>query len=214
MKNKILALGVITLLLTLVSAQSANAETADGIPVLLESSFAHETSGNFDRAINDALLVLRKDPGHYVGNLRVAWLYYLKARYQDSITYYQKAAALRPKSIEPNLALMLPLMAARQWTMAEKMGEQLCQQAPHNYLAGSRLAFIYFSLGKYSQALKQYQLVLNDYPSELEMMLGLGWTYVRMGRKAEAKKMFEQVLGIRRSNLNARSALEALAAMP
>ncbi|MBW2700424.1 MAG: tetratricopeptide repeat protein [Deltaproteobacteria bacterium] len=214
MTGKRLALGVMAVWLTLVGAKSSFAQAEDGIPELFESSFAYEATGNMDRALNDVLQVLRKDTGNYIATLRTAWLYYRKARHDESITYYKKASTMRPKAIEPKLGLMLPLMAARQWAVAEKLGEELCLLAPHHYLAGSRLAFIYFSQGKYAKALKQYQQVLDAYPSELEMMLGQGWTYLRMGRKAEAKKMFDQVLRIRRSNLNARSGLEVLAATP
>lgn len=183
---------------------------ADKIPILFESSFTNEATGDHDRALNDVLQILRIDAGHYIANLRAGWLYYLKGRWNDSIKFYKKAASLKPQAIEPKLGLMLPLMASKNWSQAEKVGKELDSQAPGNYLVGSRLAFIYFSQGKYSQAEKAYKEVLKAYPSEIEMLLGLGWTYLKQGRKDLARQIFFEVLTIRRQNLNARAGLEAL----
>lgn len=192
-------------------ASSAGAETdADKAAALFESSFAYEATGNTDRALNDVLQILRLNPKSYVANYRAGWLYYLKGRYADSLSFYEKAARLMPVALEPKVAMMQPLMAQYRWAEAATMGQAVLAKAPGNYLAGSRLAFIYFSQKKYGEAEKQYKLVLDAFPSEIDMMLGLGWTYVKLGRKSEARKMFEAVLGIRRQNLNARAGLEAL----
>jgi tetratricopeptide (TPR) repeat protein len=177
---------------------------------LFETSIGHEYSGNLDSALNDVLQIIRVDANHYIANYRAAWLYYLKGQYEDSITYYKKGAAIKPKAIEPLLGMMLPLTALKQWPRAEALGEEILRKAPLNYLAGSRLAFIYFSQGKYHKAEVQYMKVLESYSSEIEMMLGLGWTYQKQGKKAEARKMFEEVLSISNNNKNALNGIRSL----
>jgi tetratricopeptide (TPR) repeat protein len=177
---------------------------------LFELSFAHEIKGKPDQALSDVRKILARDKNHYIANLRAGWLAYLNAKYSESIRYYKKATRIAPNAVEPLLGLMLPMMASRMWTDAEKIGGQVLKRAPANYLAGSRLAYIYFSQGRYAKAETEYIKVLGNFPSEVEMMLGLGWTYLRQGKKAEARKMFEQALSIRRKNLNARAGLDTL----
>lgn len=191
-------------------APPARAGEASKIPALFESSFAYEATGDYDRALNDTLQILRQAPDHYLGNLRAGWLYYLKGRYADATKRYGKAQALAPKAMEPKLGAMLPLMAAKRWAEAERLGRAVLKRAPHNYTAASRLAFIAFSLGRYKEAEQRYRAVLEDFPSDTEMMLGLGWTYVRQGRAAEARTMFQRVLEVHRKNVNAQAGLDAV----
>lgn len=189
---------------------SASAADASAIPELFESSFNNESQGEIGRALNDVLEILRISPDHYIGNLRAGWLYYLKGRYVDAITFYRKSAKLAPKAIEPKLGLMLPLMAAKRWEESEKVGKAVQKRAPENYQASSRLAFIAFSVGDYKLAETRYRGVLANYPSDIEMKLGLAWTLARQARKAEARAVFDEVLMIRQSNLSARAGLESL----
>jgi len=191
------------------TAQVALADVDQRIAALFESSAIHETKGYLDKALGDVHKILGMDPNHYVANYRAGWLYYSMGRYTDSIRLYKKASSIKPRAIEPQLGLMLPLMASKQWGKAEALGEELLKKAPFNYLAGSRLAFIYFSQGKYQNAKVQYQKVLENFPSEIEMMLGLGWTYLKQQKKAEAREMFETVLSISKKNANALAGLNA-----
>ena len=62
----------------------------------------------------------------------------------------------------------------------------------------------------YQLAAEQYSNMLEKYPSEIYMMLGFGWTYLKMGKTHEARAMFEQLLSIHRQNTKARAGLEAL----
>ena len=209
-KTSAFVAAILCALLGIGNAASAAESKSEKTPELFETSFAYEATGNLDKSLNAVLQILRLDTGHYLGNLRAGWLNYRKGRYDESIKFYRKAISLKAKAIEPKLGMMLPMMAARRWSDAEVLAKEVLGVAPNNYLAGSRLAFIYFSLGKYRQAEKQYKRVLEAFPSEIDMMLGLGWTYVKQGRKKEAEEIFKEVLTIRRQNLNARAGLEAL----
>ncbi|MCB1153206.1 tetratricopeptide repeat protein, partial [bacterium] len=180
------------------------------IASLFSSSYEKETAGQIDQSLADVLKILRLSPNHYIANYRAAWLYYLKGSYDNSVKFYEKAASLKSGAIEPRLALLLPLMAAENWSKAQSIAEDLNAKAPTNYYAGSRLAYIYYAQGKYAEAERQYKAVLAAYPSEYEMTLGLGWTYLKMGRKEDARAAFNEVLTIRADNLSARTGLESL----
>lgn len=208
---------VITMVLTSLWAPATHAQDS-ATPVdaearvaeLFESSFSHEATGNTQRALTDMQEVVRLAPQHYLANLRVGWLEYGKLHYDASIAAYQRASELAPRAIEPQLGLMLPLMAAKRWASAEKLGRAILAVAPRNYLATSRLAYIAFSQAKFRDAEQLYRQMLDDYPGDLEMMLGLGWTQVRQGKNDEARQSFRQVLGVSRQNASAKAGLEAL----
>jgi tetratricopeptide (TPR) repeat protein len=183
---------------------------AEEIAALFESSYLQEQAGTIEQAIADVTAILRLDPANYVANYRLGWLCYCKGTFADSIVYYTRAMTLAPGAIEAQLGLLLPLMAAQKWDDAETLGRKLAARAPDNYLAGSRLAYVYYMEGKYKLAEQQYQATLKNYPSELEMMLGLGWTYLKQGRSAEARDMFKKVLAVHRKNANALAGLKGL----
>lgn len=176
---------------------------------LFESSFSHEATGNNQRALTDMQEVVRLAPQHYLANLRVGWLAYAKQRYDESIAAYQKAAELAPRALEPQLGVMLPLMAAKRWSSAEKLARTILAVAPRNYLATSRLAYIAFSQARFAESERLYRQMLDDYPGDIEMMLGLGWAQVRQNKRAEARQIFRQVLGISRQNASAKAGVEA-----
>ena len=94
------------------------ADEASKIPEYFETSFNHESRGNYVGALNSVLRILRIDHRNYTAMLRAGWLAYLKGDYKNSIDYYRKAVLLEPKAVEPKLGLMLPLMASKEWDAA------------------------------------------------------------------------------------------------
>ena len=57
---------------------------------------------------------LAKRPASDFVILRVGWLQYLAANYNDSIESYKKALNLNPKSLEARLGMALPLLAQKK----------------------------------------------------------------------------------------------------
>lgn len=188
------------------TAPNTNAQ----ITSLFESSYAHEGAGRLDKALNATLKVLRLVPDHYVATYRAAWIYYSQGRFNDAVQYYQKAAVLAPNALEPRLAMMLPLMASARFDEAAAIAHAVLKTNPANYLAGSRLAYIYFSLGRFAEAEAAYTRVLALYPSDLEMMLGLAWSQTQLGKTAEARALFAYVLTLQSNNASAQAGIDAL----
>jgi len=193
----------------MVGLMAAGPAAAQSVGELFESSFAKEATGKTAEALADVTNILRKKPEHYTANLRAGWLNYLAKNYNESIRFYRKAIAVSPRALEPQLGLMLPLMAAKRWSEAERVGQTVLRTDRRSYLARSRLAYIHFSRHSYAKAEGFYDAVLADYPADTEMMLGLGWTLLKQGRKADARAMFQRVLEIHRKNANAKAGLRA-----
>lgn len=183
------------------------------VPKLYEESFALEAQGDYSGAANKVLQILRADPKDYTAYLRAGWLFYLQADYNSSVTCYKKAIALQPDAVEPLLGITLPLMASKQWKEAEKMAKAVVQKDPNSYLGNSRLAYTMFCLGKYTESKEKYEQVLSLYPSDLDMKLGLGWVYFRLGNKRKAAEYFGEVLRVQKNNASALEGLEMVRKM-
>lgn len=186
------------------------ADEAANIPEYFETSFNHETRGNYEEGLNAVLRILRIDHRNYTAMLRAGWLAYLKGDYKNSVGYYQKAVLLEPKAVEPKLGLMLPLMASKEWDAAGDVASKILKFDEKNYLANSRLAYIFFSQGRYGEAEKQYQKVISWYPADIDMKIGLGWTLLRMDNKKEAAGIFRDVLTVRKNNTSALDGMELI----
>lgn len=195
-------------LILLIARVEALADGAAKIPEYFETSFSHENRGNYAEALNSVLRILRIDHRNYTAMLRAGWLGYLKGDYKNSVGYYRKAVLLAPKAIEPRLGLMLPLMASKEWDAAGVVARHILKFDEKNYLAKSRLAFIFFSQGRYGEAQKQYQKIISWYPADIDMKIGLGWTLLRMGNKKKAAEIFRDVLTVRKNNISARDGME------
>ena len=206
--KKIVLFTVFLILLALPAGVLAD-ETAK-IPDYFEASFNLENRGNYTEALNSVLIILRIDHRNYTAMLRAGWLSYLKGDYRNSIGYYRKAVLLEPEAIEPRLGLMLPLMASKNWSEAGAVARKILKFDTKNFLASSRMAYILFSQGRYGEAEKEYRKIISEYPADIEMKLGLGWTYLRMGHNRKAAGVFREVLLVRKNNASAQNGMELI----
>lgn len=142
----------------------------------------------------------RQNPQDYIVQLRLGYLYYLKKSYAPSVEYYTRAVRLRPSAVEPRLGLMLPLMAAKRYSRAIKIGQSILMIDPVNYTAISRMAFSLYLSRKYPGAIVQYRRLVQLYPADVTMRVGLGWSYLMDGQKNKARREFEKVLLISPAN--------------
>ncbi len=207
---KVRVIPSLILLCVLVAGLSLVNARSEDISVHFEKSFNFELKGDNASALNEVLQVLQIEPGHYTATLRAGWLCYLLGRFDDSIVHYRKAISIAPDAIEPRNGLLLPLNGSGRWKETEAAAGEALQIDPMSYLAISRLAFALYSMGKYDQAAKQYMKILKLYPSDIEMQVGLAWTYLKMNDKKSATEWFSKVLKVRRSNPLALEGMEAI----
>lgn len=209
-KRRMIGVVILLLVMVFVTPFSCLAGPSDKISVYFEESLNYEAVGNYDASFNSVLRVLRVDVKHYTATLRAGWLSYLKGDHVTSEKYYRKAILLAGDAIEPKLGLLLPLMASKKWAEADAAARAVLTLDEKNYLAASKLAYALFEQGKYGDARIMYQKILDWYPSDLGMRLGLGWTYQRMGKKDEGSRCFREVLEVNRHNQSALAGMEAI----
>jgi Tfp pilus assembly protein PilF len=161
-----------------------------------QRSYEQEATGAYRTALSTLDGVTSAEKGAYTYKLRRAWLLYLDGQHDLSIQAYDQAVAAEPGAIEPLLGKMLPLLAARRWADAEKVGQEVLKRDPKSYLGRSRTAWAAYNLGRNTDAEALYRGLVQDYPSDVDMRAGLGWSLLGLGRKAEAAQAFEAVLRV------------------
>jgi tetratricopeptide (TPR) repeat protein len=160
----------------------------------LSESHALEARGDLSGALIAARKYAEARPEQYFPRLRVAYLELSLKNYPTAAREYAHAATLAPKSIEALLGQQQALVLLGRFGDAEAVGRELLKRDPQNYLASSRQAWALFNLKRFDAAAKLYLAVLNLYPGDVEMGLGLGYSQLRAGHKREAADTFRSVL--------------------
>ena len=174
------------------------------------ASYAHETKGEYGKALADIDRMPKAARATYVYHLRRGWLLYLLGRSWDSIAEYRHAIDARPDAIEPRLGLMLPQAALRLWLDVVATGKWVLTEDPHNRVARTRVAWAHYNLGKFAEAERHYRAVLRDYPSDVEMRAGLGWSLLKQGKNRAARRELLAALEIAPDYEAAKAGLAAL----
>ncbi|MCB9688357.1 MAG: tetratricopeptide repeat protein [Alphaproteobacteria bacterium] len=167
-----------------------------GAPDTWQQSYDEEARGAFVEALASHERLPSADQGTYTWQLRKAWLLYLQGRYDESTTAYERAVGMAPKAVEPLLGEMLPLLAARRWADAERVGRKVLALDPKSALGRMRTGLALHNLGRYADAEALYRSVVEDWPSDVDARAGLGWAQLKLGRVEEAKRTFDAVLGV------------------
>lgn len=178
-------------------AQNQNSSLADA----LKTSYEAEAKGDYKAAIQP--LVLPAAATSYIAQLRLGWLCYCNKEWSESIAHYSQAIQLSPFAIEPLLGLMLPQMAAGKNDDAQRTAQSALRLDPNNYTALSRSAWLTFSRQDYRAAAATYRKLTALYPTDTEMLLGLGWSLKWSGNVTEAAQQFRTVLLLSPGNTRA-----------
>lgn len=160
---------------------SSTVRAEEDAAAMFQASYEHEARTELVAALQSIERVPHGERGTYLFRLRYGWLLYLNGRYAESIAAYKGAVQQAPGAIEPLLGLSLPQIALRQWSAVEATTQQVLRIDPLNTLALSRLAFAYYNLGRYPDAEARYRKVLELYPSDVDMQIGVGFCQLRRG---------------------------------
>lgn len=202
-----IGLAAFVALAALLFPASGRSDTSAEVADLYRASYAAEAKGQAALALESMKKIEVKAGASYFVLIRSAWLAYLAGRHADAEKSYRAAIAKSPDSIEARLGLTLPLLAQKKWRDLEKASRDVLKKEPKNAVARARLAHAAYSLGNYPDAATEYRALVKEYPAELDHQTGLGWALARMGRVAEGKKLFRQVLDVSPDNPNAQAGM-------
>jgi tetratricopeptide (TPR) repeat protein len=156
----------------------------------LQRSYQLEAQKRYATALGALDKVSRKGKTSYIFKLRRAWLLHLNARYAEAIAAYKKAIGAAPKALEARLGLTLPQMALRRFADAAETAKAAMTIDRDNYTATSRYAYCNYNLGRYAESARYYERLVELYPSDVDMLSGLGWAQLKLGKKREAARTF------------------------
>ena len=175
------------------------------VPNAFAKSYVAEGKGNYSEAIKAIKDVYSESS--YTMNLRLGWLYYLDLNYEVSISYYNKACKLMPVAVEPLWALLNPQIAKENWAEVDKIYLRILKIDPKNSTANYKLGLNYYYRKNYAKAKKYFDVALNLYPFDYNIVLMSAWNNYFLGKTNEAKVLFNKVLNI---DANDASALQGL----
>jgi len=198
---------VLAILILLASASMAVPAHAATAAELFRESYQMEAQGKPARALTAMQAAKTQVGASYFVTERIAWLSYLSGRLPESVAAYESAIKMKPNAIEPKVGLTLPLLAQKQWRPLERACGEVLKLDAKNIVARARLAQSHYELGNYPDAAVVYRSLIVDYPSDLNHQTGLGWAVARMGRIAEAKKLFMAVLAVSPDNVYAKQGM-------
>jgi tetratricopeptide (TPR) repeat protein len=160
------------------------------MPNTLIDSYTQEAKREYAKALETMESLSKDNPSDYFIQLRTGWVALIKGDFTKSASYYQKAILLAPNAIEPRLGNVRALLALGQYKQVDIACKTILKQDSKNYFARSTLAYTNYVLKNYKDAETYYESIVADYPADTEMQIGLGWSYIQQGKKAEAKAKF------------------------
>lgn len=171
------------------------------------TSYAAEAKADYADAIAPLKAIYT---GTYEQNLRLGWLFFLAKNYTTSAAYYQKAVDARPYAIEPKFGLVKPLNALGQIEKMVGLYEAILKVDPQNTQANYWTGVVYLNRKAYDKAARYFERVVNLYPFDYDTSLSLAWAYVNLGKKNEARALYNKVLLIRPGDATALAGLKRL----
>ncbi len=168
------------------------AQPDENIQKAFKASYANEYKANYSGAITDLKKVYKAD--NYEINLRMGWLHYQAKQNAQSLEYYQKAMDLKKYSVEARLGYVKPANDLKKYDKVYEIYGEILKIDPYNSVANYWVGVSYYHAKKYDIAVKYLELVVNMYPFDYDANNMLGWTYLGLGRMADARIVFTQAL--------------------
>ncbi len=187
MKYLITTTAIFLLFFSNISAQS----TTEVISAF-KTSYSLEKAGKYKNAA-DELKKVYSDNSYEI-NLRIGWLLYNAGLFDQSAAHYQKAINLKPYSEEAKFGLIYPKVAQAKWAEVINLYKSILKINPKNTIANYRMGLIFYGGKNYTKAATYFKKVLDLYPFDYDALLMLAWTDYFLGKKNEAKILFNKVL--------------------
>jgi len=169
---------------------SANAQNSNLLSAF-EKSYLHEKNQDYAKAVASLTSVYNKNQTNFETNLRLGWLHYLSGNLKESNTYYAKAIELKPMALEAIYGNILPLLAQGKYSNVEALANKAISIAPNDSRAEYYIGVASYYQKDYLKSERFLEKAINQYPFDLDLNLMLGWAKFALGKKNEAKALFQ-----------------------
>ena len=157
-----------------------------------KQSYIEEYNLKYTKAIE--VLTPYANMNTYEINVRLAWLYYCNAKFNDAAIRYKKAVELSPKSIEARMGYIYTLASLEKWDVVIDQYKAILTIDPTHAVANYNLALIYYNRADYKSALPYISTYINCYPFNFDGVNLAGWIKSNLGNKDEAIAFFKKAL--------------------
>jgi len=169
-------------------------------------SYELEIKGDFREAANELKNIYNEDS--YETNLRLGWLNYMAGNFSESIAFYKKTMALMPYADEAKFGYIFPLSALGKWDEVIGVYENILENSNHNTKAMYYLGTIYYNRKQYDKAIVYFNQLVDLYPFDFEGLYMYAWCNLQLGKKKEAKILFQKALLNKPNDIAAQEGLE------
>ncbi len=180
MRNYLLITMLLILTMNLFSAEVAENST-------IQKSYTAESMGNFTGAIELMKTLEATDLNDPFYKLRLGWLYYNTAKYDDAISYYQKSIKLLP-SQDAYEGLANCYLALGLWNEVIQTAETVLKEDSAQWVFMLKAGYAMYQKKEYKSAITYYQNVLKIQPFNFEGRGYLIGAYYYDNNRVEAKK--------------------------
>ena len=170
-----------------------------------KNSYELEIKGDFKEAANELKNVYNEDS--YETNLRLGWLNYMAGNFSESIAFYKKTMDLMPYSDEAKFGYIFPLSALGKWDQVITVYESILENSSHNTKAMYYLGTIYYNRKQYDKAIGYFKQLIDLYPFDFEGLYMYAWCNLQLGKKKEAKILFQKALLNKPNDIKAKEGL-------
>lgn len=181
------------------------AQDAEKLKYAFNRSLEEETAQKYDAALQTMKSVASETS--YEVNMRLGWLSYMNGKHDDAIVYYKKAVKLKPTATEALWGLASPLSVKQKWADLNDTYLAIIKLDPKNTLANYYVGLFYFNSKNYAKAKSYFDIALDLYPMDTEVIRMTAWTNYYLKNKDVAITLFNKVLMYNQTNS---SALEGL----
>jgi tetratricopeptide (TPR) repeat protein len=190
----------VALLAATIAVSSLQGQDMKQVQAAFAQSYIMESSKNYKGAI-ETILHVHNDK-QYETCLRLGWLYYASQQYIESNNYYQKAVDIMPAAIEPRLGMAAPLAAMNNWDQVMQVYIDILKIDPNYATVNYRLGLIYYNRQNYVAAKKYFDVYLNLFPFDFDVLNISAWNAFRQGKVDIAKALFNKALLVYPGNVD------------
>ena len=183
---------IFKLCLLVTMLNNANAQVKPDLELAFAASYTNENTKDYAKAIGVLKNVYSEQS--YELNLRLGWLSYINAQYNESIGFYEKAINLKPEAIEAKMGYVLPAAALGNWNNVLMQYKSILKLNPQNPVVNYRVGLIYYYRKDYKTAEPYFEKVIKAYPFDYDGVIMLAWTKLSLNKKDEASDLFYKAL--------------------
>jgi len=176
-----------------------------------KASYQAEALGNLESAIKAVMPLYQKYPDGYTLNYRLAWLFYNQGALANADFHFKKTLVISPTAIENRLLYASMLNTQKRWAELEQLALEMVKTDYYQYGANLYLVTSLQVQGKFELAKKVSLKMLALYPTNTQFLQELGEAQNSLGEADAALRVFSDLLVLQPDNLEAQSAIKALA---